>query len=62
MNWISVNEKLPSKGEEVIVHDLLYGIRVCVYTYDNQWERIDTESLLFKVTHWMSLPSKPNKL
>lgn len=60
--WINITEKNPKKGETIIVHDSLYGVNICCYTYDGKWERIDTESYLYRVTHWMPLPSKPKSI
>lgn len=45
----------------IIVYDSLYGIRVCIFDFNNNWVRLDTKSNLFNITHWMQLPSKPNK-
>ena len=70
--WISVNDKLPTSGELVLVSsmDLLTNKHGWFYLarYTDYFDGIKFSEkrwftkgcLLGRVTHWMPLPSKPN--
>ena len=64
-DWISVHERMPDKGKEVLVYRGLHiGDMMNTYTYlgNNEWEddygywsRTEDEG----ITHWMILPEPP---
>ena len=64
--WISVEDKLPEKNQEVLVYRGDHSGLMNVYTYmdKNEWEddygywgRTYDEG----ITHWMPLPKSPEK-
>ncbi|MDM8174806.1 DUF551 domain-containing protein [Olivibacter sp. 47] len=67
MNWINVNDRLPTEtdfgfSEIVLVYNELEGIVLGQYDFDNQsWElaNIDAHETGDEVTYWMPLPDKP---
>ena len=59
MNWISVNDKLPEFGQEVIVYSE-WGVEGGL-TFSELGFEYNDFSLAKNVTHWMSLPQKPSK-
>lgn len=60
MDWISVENRMPRAGEEVMIWDGLY-IRLGHRTLrDAQYEWMDDEFYPVKsVTHWMKIPDPP---
>ena len=69
MNWISVKDRLPESGQEVLIYDshaniIGQGNKIlqCEWyrtTYVNGNSRCGEP--IATVTHWMPLPDKPNK-
>jgi len=68
MNWISVDEKLPEEFSQLLI---AYNKKVYLATYyDEQWRylddiggyvfSIDEEDMQY-VTHWIPLPTPPEK-
>ena len=59
--WISVSERLPEGGVEVLVsvdeNSDDCGYHVCLYRGD-EWVRSEA-GYIFGVTHWMPLPEPP---
>ena len=59
--WISVEDRLPSREDQVQVSD---GIGVCVACYepdDENWYYGDAPELINAVTHWMPLSEPPKE-
>ena len=60
--WISVEDRLPEKNEDVLTFDSEGYIDVCVYEFredGNVFMVTDTCSVLKNVTHWQPLPQPP---
>ena len=59
--WISVKERLPKAGEDVIAY-LGEGIfEICWMLKDGVWETRDSYLDTDAVTHWMALPEPPKE-
>lgn len=59
--WISVKERLPEAGEDVIAY-LGEGIfEICWMLKDGVWETRDSYLDTDAVTHWMPLPKPPKE-
>lgn len=56
MQWISVEERLPSSGEYVLIHDKFGYNQVAVYM---EPEKCWYDAI--SVTHWMELPKPPKE-
>lgn len=56
-NWISVKERLPKFGDDVLVADK-EGVTLAFLTVEGEWV-IEAFDLDEKVTHWMPLPPPP---
>ena len=56
-HWISVKDRLPESGVDVLVFTDDY----CAYTahYDGYWWLSGEPTLSYNVTHWMPLPEPP---
>lgn len=60
--WISVKERLPEEGEDVLVY-LGEGIfEICWTLKDGFWETRDSYLDTDAVTHWMPLPEPPKEV
>lgn len=58
--WISVNDRLPEIGEEVLIAFSDSGLMVGELLPDGQGFANPYERVNYKiVTHWMPLPQKP---
>ena len=55
MNWININEKLPSQFEEVIIATNTGNVKSAKYLGDGKFTTYLT------VTHWMPMPEAPSK-
>ena len=55
--WIPVTERLPEKGEDVLVYTLTHDVRKAHCYGDRQWFAHD--GIWRVVTHWMPLPEAP---
>ena len=63
-NWISVNERLPEDGVDVLVGYDFADNDPFIMTYeDGRWfYGIDGDFMLNNnITHWMPLPEPPNE-
>jgi hypothetical protein len=65
MKWISIEERLPKKGIDVLVYGF-HSIDIAFYDTkeDNKpyWVRDDGYELdFYAITHWMKLPNPPKK-
>ena len=59
--WISVKERLPEEGEDVLAY-LGEGIfEICWMLKDGVWETRDSYLDTDAVTHWMALPEPPKE-
>lgn len=59
MNWISVNEILPGKGERVLVYDLNFGVQIGWVTNVEKWQLAYAMPTKSNVEAWMPLPEPP---
>ena len=64
MNWIKVSDRSPELGDHILLYD--ENEKICVgYRFsDDNYNHYPigdfaTGALLFRVTHWMSLPAPP---
>ena len=65
--WISIEDRLPSKSENVLSYSAL-GIAICNYSakhklfnaYDNNTIE-DAKTYCLDTTHWMPLPEPPTE-
>ena len=55
--WIPVSERLPNKGDEVLVYNGDY-IESVEYINNDFWMTMD-DGEVENVTHWMPLPAPP---
>jgi len=62
-NWISVEEKMPNIGQEVLVYPATWKYDVLVdqiRVYNNgHWKPQFGDTTLKGITHWMPLPLPP---
>lgn len=65
MEWVSVNDRLPEKGERVLIcTNLPFVCEGYLGRENNRFVRNNTyivESSLGKVTHWQPLPEPPKE-
>ena len=59
--WISVKERLPEEGEDVLAYLGEGKIEVCRLMHNMFWEASDVLYDLDAVTHWMALPEPPKE-
>lgn len=63
--WIPVNDRLPSKGERIIVFAEEFGVSSRILHLSSSGSYVDSESYtipsLQKFTHWMPLPEPPKE-
>lgn len=57
--WISVEERLPSIAQEVIVNTEFEGVCAGVLDSYMEWYAPCSDYKLTRVTHWLPLPSPP---
>lgn len=58
MGWISVKERLPGLGTDVLVYDNCTGVIGTAWRSDTgQW--LDGEGAWGEITHWMPFPEPP---
>ena len=67
MEWISVKDRLPEKEQGCICTLFFEDIQesiivIAYYRLNGEWYCSEYESLPWKVTHWMPLPSLPEEL
>ena len=60
MKWISVKERLPERGTNVIVFDFVDVFGGAFYSRDGSFYLSDS-CRLYNVTHWMPLPEPPEE-
>lgn len=62
MNWISVKDKLPNNGEQVLVFDRNKDYHISEYRYGNWQEPYYGQDIsdIIDATHWMPLPNEPS--
>lgn len=56
MNWISVEERLPSDDEYVLVHSI-NGTEIGLFFHSYFTDFND--NAIYDITHWMPLPEPP---
>jgi len=56
--WISVKDKLPKEGNEILIFNIIYykPISIGYLKNNNFFDLIDSTMTPIKVTHWMPLP------
>jgi hypothetical protein len=64
MEWIDVNDRLPEKGERVLIYGWEIGVCSCVahLSTTGKWVESTTSNRLMYAdmcTHWMPLPKPP---
>ena len=64
--WISIKDRLPETGDEVILLDTSVGNHIVVFLCpDNSWECVNSGDELpewWDESHWMPLPEPPKAL
>jgi hypothetical protein len=62
MKWISVNDRMPEDGQEVIIYSEGGKVEAGVY-YSNEfgfdYYDVSIRDIIVNVTHWMPLPEPP---
>jgi hypothetical protein len=59
--WVSVEERLPEKGERVIVCTDNWVVACCYINIHGEWKMAYDSSLFHgKITHYQPLPAPPN--
>ena len=63
MEWISVKDQLPSKGDEVLTfYEDYFNVASILYFDDENRPHFISGSYVFDhVTHWMPLPEPPKE-
>lgn len=58
--WISIEDKLPEKGERVLITN---GAFVCesFLANNDKWQRGGTDLFFMQPTHWQSMPEPPKE-
>lgn len=63
--WISVDDRLPSEGVSVLVHNSFGEIHTCrvpvIIGTNKTWEANTGEFIRPRITHWMPLPPFPQE-
>lgn len=59
MDWIKSSEKLPQKGDRVLVSSI-YGIQIGWLTVNGNWQFCN-DGNQFTIEHWMPLPELPSE-
>ncbi|MBR1749926.1 MAG: DUF551 domain-containing protein [Ruminococcus sp.] len=60
--WISVKDRLPEDGEEVLIYSTTNEISMCYYDEDTHRFNVVDSDLYWNeisVTHWAPLPEPP---
>lgn len=59
--WVSVKDRYPQRGEEVIIYVSMHKSVITSYFMDDHWDMGDDHIgwTLDQVTHWMLLPKPP---
>lgn len=61
--WVSVEDRLPENNNNVLIYANKTGEKIEVAFYDDEdkeWAGLNSFWLPY-ITHWMPLPSPPNK-
>jgi len=72
MEWISVKDRLPEEPLQTIivsnrkkvciaVYSIVNIVVIAYYRLNGEWYCSEYESLPWKITHWMPLPSLPEE-
>lgn len=63
MEWININDKLPDSIGHYLVYggDNLHYTAWAFFNSENKWVDFNKTSFYENVTHWMPLPSPPEK-
>jgi hypothetical protein len=59
MNWIKIEDKLPKRGENILMY--LIGYKVTLGRRYERWQESESSSWYDneRVSHWMPLPEPP---
>ncbi len=65
--WISVEDRLPERGQNVIAFSESDGIVILTCFRSAGWKEVITKEnaqiiITHEVTHWMPLPEPPNDI
>jgi len=58
MEWISVKDRLPEIGVEVLIYEPGCLIQINFRDDDDYW---DCDGVVSRITHWMPLPKPPKE-
>lgn len=59
MEWISVNDKMPEKGKQVLIFSknrIFHAFWDCASSICGDWYDIQNLWIIEEVTHWMPIP------
>jgi len=59
MQWVSVNERLPEPGRNVLIFTKSGNVGEGNYIENDEWVQYRWSVPSVKVTHWMPLPEPP---
>lgn len=60
LEWISVKERLPEKGERILVTNGA-SVGEAYMNLQGKWMRFGSELVWMTPTHWMPLPPAPKE-
>lgn len=64
MEWISVKDRLPEKGIDVLIYSkgrIFHAFWDCMSSLSGDWYDIQNNWIIEDVTHWMALPLPPKE-
>lgn len=60
-SWISVTERLPERGVNVIALGSRGGVYTAQYKGSIYWHKLNARNHMCEPTHWMPLPEPPGE-